>query len=99
MGIAVNITLHTISGTIDVEAGVFRIAGKIIVRFLQFRLFLTGKHIALKVDGNVASHGSRLVAAAINATALVSFIVYDGWFKLVLDGKLDERIGRVGTSQ
>ena len=89
VGIAIYITLHTISGTIDVEAGVFRLGSQIFVRFLQFCLILIGKHVAPEVDGNIASHGSRLVAAAINATALVG-ILYHCRFKLVFDGQFDE---------
>ena len=98
VGIAVNITLHTISGTIDVEAGVFRFGSQRIVRIFQFLLILTGKHVAPEIDGNVASHGSRLVAAAEYVSSHIGIVLLL-WLELVLDGELDERFGRVGTSQ
>ena len=99
MGVAIYITLHTIARTVNVEAGIFSTLQQV-VGILQLRLILASQHIALQVDGYVALDGTTLVAAAIDITSHVGIVLFIRLrFKLVLDGKLDERIFRVGKAQ
>ena len=99
MGVAIYITLHTIARTINVEAGIFG-ALQQVVGVLQLRLVLASQHIALQVDGYVALDGTTLVAAAIDVTSHVGIVLFIRlWLKLILDGKFDERIFRVGKAQ
>ena len=100
MGVAIYITLHSIARTINVEAGIFGALQQQVVGILQLRLVLASQHVALLVDGYVALDGSTLVTAAIDVTSHVGIVLFIRlWIKLVLDGKLDERIFRVGKSQ
>ena len=79
--------------TINVEAGIFGALQQQVVGILQLRLVLASQHIALQVDGYVALDGSTLVTAAIDVTSHVGIVLFIRlWFKLVPDGKLDERI-------
>lgn len=59
---------------------------------------ITFKHIALQEDGDVATYGTRLVTAAKYVSSYIGMVLLL-WLELVLDGELDERFGRVGTSQ
>ena len=88
-GIAINVTLHTISGTIDVEAGVVGVGSKQRVGSIEQSLRFACQHICLQIDLHVASHGSCLVAATIYAATLVSSICHFR-HELVLDGQHDE---------
>ena len=95
---SVDVAFHTVSGTVNVECGIFGRLDQQLVRLLQFVLVLSSQHVALQVDEDVANDCSALEASAIHISADVC-AVFLFRHELVADVEFDERIFRVGIAE
>ena len=96
--VAIDIALHAVASTIDIESGELRVGRDELVGLVEQSLIYACKHIALEVDGDVTAYSASLIAAAIDIAANISTINY-GWGELAVYIQLDERINRLGKTK